>query len=726
MVKNLLQHFLFNKLNKGKTLLLIPLLDLKSITSIFDFNYNKIYKKIYSVYDSQNSVNFWFSRSSWSLALIARWSLLVSKDKKVCVFLPDYFCEMSLTELRKTKVDLIFYNVDESLLPDLEFVKSNLSPNSFNLFLFVHYYGSVLDISATSIFCKQNNILLIEDAVHLLSPVHNIGKFSDFVMYSPYKHLPIPNGALLVVNNLGPSYLNMILPSLGVFQVEYQSILSEYGSSSYETFLWFLKRIVQKIGYRKKYFSVFENRSLVVKSSNPRISNISLKMLSNLVTRFDEVIAKRIENSKAWLDLFDSSNFNFNGGTNCNFLDNLYLYGFSFENIEEKFEFFQLNGIPVTTWPDLPQEIASNKVDYKFANFLRNGKVYFPIHQSISPNLIKSYYRLFVEKRSSKWKLIEISQDKWEFFWTRINNSNLLQSSEYVLSKVSCDNWVSFRYLIVDENDFPISIVHLLKKSIPLLGDFVRINRGPLLIDQDTKKCSNILIFGSINLIKEEAKNKKWRFVFIAPELYNNSSNVSKLKNLGFLQREISPWASGLISLGLSEENLLKQLDGKWRNTLRKGLKNELQIKCESENFNNLTHLFEKYNNLKQNKGFAGISDDFIKQLSSKKNNSWCFNLFTAFESDDNCFLDPVGLVVTIKSGDTSIYLIGTSNNIGRKLQANSVLLWSSILNAKSQGAKYFDIGGLNKDTPKGIADFKNGLNSTKYELIGEWVWLNF
>ena len=43
------------------------------------------------------------------------------------------------------------------------------------------------------------------------------------------------------------------------------------------------------------------------------------------------------------------------------------------------------------------------------------------------------------------------------------------------------------------------------------------------------------------------------------------------------------------------------------------------------------------------------------------------------------------------------------------------------MLESKDDGCKWFDIGGLDETTPKGIAHFKRGLNSNLYELSGEW-----
>ena len=115
----------------------------------------------------------------------------------------------------------------------------------------------------------------------------------------------------------------------------------------------------------------------------------------------------------------------------------------------------------------------------------------------------------------------------------------------------------------------------------------------------------------------------------------------------------------------------------------------------------------------------SGISLPFAEQ---KESPNWKFNLYFAHHKDSIKANFNISLLVTIMSGDTCTYLIGASNDIGRKLQANTVLLWEAILHAKRLGCKWFDIGGLTEETPKGIADFKKGLNSESYKLLGEWL----
>ena len=45
--------------------------------------------------------------------------------------------------------------------------------------------------------------------------------------------------------------------------------------------------------------------------------------------------------------------------------------------------------IPVSTWPDLPPEVLTDHKKQKVAILLRNCRVFFPVHKSISTKSIK-------------------------------------------------------------------------------------------------------------------------------------------------------------------------------------------------------------------------------------------------------------------------------------------------------------------------------------------------
>ena len=136
-----------------------------------------------------------------------------------------------------------------------------------------------------------------------------------------------------------------------------------------------------------------------------------------------------------------------------------------------------------------------------------------------------------------------------------------------------------------------------------------------------------------------------------------------------------------------------------------------------------LSEVISSYKQLQNRKNFSGINDDLLKELAKQKstNSNWKFNIFIAITELEGGEQVPIGSLTSIHYGDTANYFTGVTSDLGRKLQANYVLLWSAIQYAKRSNCKWFDIGGLNDSTPEGVARFKRGLNSIQYKLIGEW-----
>ena len=105
--------------------------------------------------------------------------------------------------------------------------------------------------------------------------------------------------------------------------------------------------------------------------------------------------------------------------------------------------------------------------------------------------------------------------------------------------------------------------------------------------------------------------------------------------------------------------------------------------------------------------------------LSSEK---WKIYLYTAVKEKSFCNENEnLGSLFSIQHGKTATYLIGISNDKGRKLNINYLLLWKAIISAKENKCLWFDLGGINANTPKGIKHFKEGTNGIFYQLIGEY-----
>ena len=323
----------------------------------------------------------------------------------------------------------------------------------------------------------------------------------------------------------------------------------------------------------------------------------------------------------------------------------------------------------------------------------------------------------------SKYTIEEVNQKKWNYYWSKVSHHNLVQSWEYGEAKNTAENWTTTRFLVRDNKENPIAILQVLTKTWPIIGGIARLNRGPLLIKNNkiTGKLEYQIKINALQLLISILKKYKWWILFVAPELPNKKYLRKKLMAIGLSYRKIPNFGSAFLSLDGPEDEILMGIKGKWRNLLRKAKEYNMHVERTSSRFKHLDDMLNDYMDFQKQKGFTGIPNELIRGLSRYKGKDWKFIVYNAMSSEDGNKLRPyAGTVISIIHGDTATYLIGFTNQLGRQTNANYLLLWSAILDARNSGCRWFDIGGLNTTTTKGVSHFKRGLNGDEYMLQGE------
>jgi len=316
----------------------------------------------------------------------------------------------------------------------------------------------------------------------------------------------------------------------------------------------------------------------------------------------------------------------------------------------------------------------------------------------------------------------EINYKEWNSFIPGSIYTSLNQSWEYGEGKVHAEDWDAKRLVIEKSNGKPIALIQLLIRSLPLIGAIARVSRGPLIINHSY----NIDKVEILDIFLKITKKYKWAMISILPELQYEHALNNKLEAIGLFSRDRVSYGSSLISISGDENKLLMSIDGKWRNLLRKSIKMGVNVSREDVNNHSVSRLISEYNNFKNVKNFSGTSSELLYELSKQLSDNWKFKIFSATLSDSNDVLNTIGKVVVITHGNTTTYLIGYTNNIGRYNNANYLLLWKAIIDAKNEGCQFFDLGGLNQTTTKGVAHFKRGLKGKEYILQGEKLYTNY
>jgi len=335
---------------------------------------------------------FWLSRTAWSLYLIVKFRIKATGNKKVVVWCPDYFCNASLAPLRDLGVCLKFYQIREDHNPNIENCIELMKSDKPDLIIAIHYFGKPAQLDGLVDISFKTDAWLIEDAAHVALPIKKIGTYGDFVLYSPHKSLPIPDGALFIVRDHGPSKITKELQEKAGLYDLYRSLIKPKYSNRLRVMAWVVKRIIQKLGlYKISVRSSYNENPVIINSSNfirPRMSFFSKNMLINMLSKIHGDFNEKAVNQKYLMKYISTKNVIANNiDMKCVKEYIPYLFTLSHsnkKNAEATFVELSGNRLPVSTWPDLPPEIINNSNAHKVAIALRDRRVYLPLHSKIS------------------------------------------------------------------------------------------------------------------------------------------------------------------------------------------------------------------------------------------------------------------------------------------------------------------------------------------------------
>jgi hypothetical protein len=682
----------------------------------------------------EGEVAGWLSRSAWSLALIALWRGDRVSTPAVTVWLPDYFCNASLTALRQTGAKLLFYPVTEAMEPDFSVCRALADKASPDIFVLVHYFGKPASIADAVEFSKRHGAWLIEDAAHVLRPVNGVGSAGDFILYSPHKHLPIPLGAVLVVRPDGPGKLGSSgITSFGLpdnwperLSALQRQLDISYNSGRVKAAVWLIKRVLQKFGLHGLGCTTTPFAepldSPQVQSSqlgSPYLGSLARRLMAGLNLRLGDVTLQRQRHQLILDELLANNNAHLEHLASVarpvhrEWAPYLAAYTADQAAAASNFEALQRRGVPVTTWPDMPPEVIALREQHSTAWYLRHSRFYLPVHQSLSiRTMLKLYLQPEYKHLALQMVWDNVSEEQWQAWLTQVGCSNLLQSWPYGETK-GIEGW-HVKRAVFYANDEPIALVQVLQKRVAKVLTVSRINRGPVFLrpptlEEQRSVWANLAPLGNLWRI---------RLLSVAPEIKLSGSSLIMMEVMNFRQFSQHAWESIWLDIGLELDTLRKRMNGKWRNMLTFSEKKGLQLEIGSDD-QYFDWMMSRYEELMQEKGFTGAPIGFLRTMRTHLGNEDQLLVLRAMHEGE-----AVAGICLARHGAAATYLIGWNGTQGRNLKANQYLLWQAIVHLKQSGLRWFDLGGISEENNPGITAFKLGLNGERYGLVGEyWKW---
>ena len=135
------------------------------------------------------------------------------------MLVPGYICDVVLHPLEDLGIQVKFYPVDDSFVPDWEVLETLQNDGTVHAFLLVHYFGQPQDVERAREFCNQHGLWLIEDNAHGhggASEGRLLGSFGDLGFSSPHKQLQSASGGILYLYGKPVGPMNEVMSAYPV------------------------------------------------------------------------------------------------------------------------------------------------------------------------------------------------------------------------------------------------------------------------------------------------------------------------------------------------------------------------------------------------------------------------------------------------------------------------------------------------------------------------------
>ena len=335
-------------------------------------------KQTMSPWSKHEDQVFWFSKGASILDYVVNLHATKTKSTNTVIWLPDYFCNSALQLVRKRQVSVKFYPINSMFDPEWDIcedmIENICAPD---IFVLVHYFGRLANVSRAAKFCCKHQVMLLEDSAHVLFPYGEMGSYGDGIFYCPHKVLPAPDGAILSGSILSSSPALKTAPFPAT---------------------WLLKKFAQQIlppsvlRYRTQALPDFwTDRKSLESPAITAISSIGYNMISMNVNRLRTIGETRKEAAAKWRDAFLPHNDLCSAALSIEEEGPApYRFVLRFKDAEAASNIFaalRVEGVAVESWPDLPPSVKETEPPHHIACELRKTLLFLPIFNPLPPSL---------------------------------------------------------------------------------------------------------------------------------------------------------------------------------------------------------------------------------------------------------------------------------------------------------------------------------------------------
>jgi len=309
----------------------------------------------------------------------------------------------------------------------------------------------------------------------------------------------------------------------------------------------------------------------------------------------------------------------------------------------------------------------------------------------------------------------QISAEQWEQDVKSFKDYTLYQTWAYQHVRSKNENLPLKRVIIKDSTEQTLLMAQVRLYKLPLFNRYLGyVQNGPLICNK-IDECGTqeaLLLFLKYMLKERVCILRITPYIFVG----ENSNHYSKLlEECGFRKNTTIPcYYTAILALEKSEEDIFNDFHRSWRRYLIKAQKEILHIESGTDQLY-WTILKNLYDKSKKRKDFVGLASDTFSETQRYLPTTSQIEIIIA--RDENG--EPVCAHATSYLGETALGILAASSEKGLRMNASHLVWWHTLIQAKTKGAKIYDLGGIDPIKNPNVYQFKMRMGTSEIKSIG-------
>jgi len=325
--------------------------------------------------------------------------------------------------------------------------------------------------------------------------------------------------------------------------------------------------------------------------------------------------------------------------------------------------------------------------------------VYFSRSQEKSEDTLESDYR---------FHLNGLDRLGWDHVLGQFDDANIYQSWAYGKAKWSEKE---LNHFVLTHQGDVIAAAQLRIVRFPIVGRGIAYIRwGPMWQSKDRPSSPDTLKRFVDGLVQEFVVRQRMLLRVLPPtfkdtqheKYFQNAFNTFKVEEIP----DGSTYRTILLSTTRPLDEIRKSLLSKWRNQLNRAERNDLEIVrgTEDEYFEVFSKMYREMLSRKRIPDYSGF--DAYREMQQLLPRKAKLNVTLCYQDSE-----PVAGAITTQMGNSAIYLLGATSDMGLEAKGSYLVQWSIIEQLVNDRVTWYNLGGINPDTNRGVYIFKRGFN---------------